>query len=348
MKRNTLLLSAGFLLAAGTALAQLPPLTLPQASPAASVTQEVALTEITIRYHRPAVNKRKIWGDLVPYGQVWRAGANENTTLSLSTPATVGGHRLAAGVYGLHMIPTESTWTVILSHMADAWGSFSYDQKEDAARFTVTPRPADFQERLDYRFEDVSNQGATAILHWEKLEVPFEIGIDENATVVASLEKQLRGLPRFGWQAWNQAAAWCVQHDTNLDQALEWADHSISMQATFPNLRTKSLILEKKGDTKAAGELMARALKIASEADLNNYGYFLLLQQKKVDEAIAVFQKNVKDHPGSWNTYDSLGEAYAARGDKKLAIQNYSKALSMAPDETNKKRIEGILAKLKA
>jgi len=89
-------------------------------------------------------------------------------------------------------------------------------------------------------------------------------------------------------------------------------------------------------------------MKVATETDLNNYGYFLLNQQKEVDAAIAIFQKNVKDHPDSWNTYDSLGEAYAARGDKKLAIQNYSKALSMAPDETNKKRIEGILAKLKA
>jgi tetratricopeptide (TPR) repeat protein len=348
MRHNILSLSGGLLLAAGTALGQLPPLTLPQASPAASVSETVALTDITIRYHRPAVNKRKIWGELVPYNEVWRAGANENTTLDLSTPATVGGHRLPAGVYGLHMIPTENEWTIIVSNMADAWGSFSYDQKEDAARFTATPRPADFQERLDYRFENVTNDSATAILHWEKLEVPFVIQIDRNATVVASLKKQLRGLPRFGWQAWNQAAAWCVQNDADLDQALEWADHSISLQATFPNLRTKARIMEKKGDAKAADELMARAMKIATETDLNNYGYFLLNQQKNVDQAIAIFQKNVKDHPDSWNTYDSLGEAYAAKGDKKLAILNYSKALSMATDETQKKRISDILAKLKA
>src|SRR5499425_2374729 len=109
-------------------------LNLPDVSQAAEVKQRVALTDITITYHRPLVNGRKIWGGLVPYGQVWRAGANENTTIEFSTPVSVEGKPLPSGTYGLHMIPTNDTWTVIFSKMAVAWGSYTYNQSEDALR----------------------------------------------------------------------------------------------------------------------------------------------------------------------------------------------------------------------
>src|SRR5262245_54751129 len=123
---------------ATSAAAQTAPLKAPEASPAASVTQTVGLTEMKITYHRPAVNGRKIWGGLVPYGDVWRAGANENTTLSFSSAVKVAGKPLRAGTYGLHMIPTAKDWTIIFSNQAAAWGSFSYDPKEDALRITAT------------------------------------------------------------------------------------------------------------------------------------------------------------------------------------------------------------------
>lgn len=348
MKRHAFpILATGFL-CASAALAQLPPLKTPEASPAASVSQTVGLTDVTIAYNRPAVANRRVWGELVPYGQTWRAGANENTTITFSTPVTVGGRTLPAGTYGLHMLPGEKEWSVMLSSVASAWGSFSYDAKEDVVRFTVTPAPADFEERLEYRFENPTDNAVTVVMQWEKLAVSFPVTVDTEAVVLASLKSQLRGLPRFGWQAWNQAAQWCLQNDVDLDQGLAWADHSIAMQQTFANLRTKAAILEKKGDTAAAASLRDQAMKIASEADINAYGYNLLLQQKKTDEAIAVFKKNIKDHPGSWNAYDSLGEALAIKGDKKGAIENYSKALSMTNDPTQKKRIEDILARLKA
>jgi tetratricopeptide (TPR) repeat protein len=349
MRRHPFLVLAalGLGLCAEAARAQAPPLTLPQASPAASVSQTVGLTEITINYHRPAVNKRKVWGGLVPYNDVWRAGANENTTITFSTPVSVGGKTLPAGTYGLHMLPGDKDWSVMLSSVSTAWGSFSYDAKEDVVRFPATAQPADFEERLEYRFENPTETSVTASLQWEKLRVSFPIAVDTNAVVLDSLKHQLRGLPRFTWQGWNQAAQWCVRNGVDLDQGLAWADQSIKMQATFGNLRTKAEILEKKGDTKAAQELTDRALKIASEGDINLYGYGFL-QQKKYDEAIAIFRKNVKDHPQSWNTYDSLGEALAAKGDKSAAIENYGKALSMTTDAVQKKRITDILAGLKA
>ena len=347
MKRSPILVLAAFVLVTASALAQTP-LTLPDASPGASVSQTVGLTDITIAYHRPAVNKRKVWGQLVPYGEVWRAGANMNTTFTSSSDFTVGGKKLAAGTYGLHTLPTEKDWTVIFSNMSTAWGSFSYDQKEDAVRFTVTPKAADFEERLEYRIEDPTDASATVVLQWDKLAVSFPITVDTKAVVLASIQGQMRGLPRFSWLGWNQAANWCLSNDYALDQGLTWSDQSIGLQANFQNLRTKAAILEKKGgDPKEVEALRARAMKLANEVDVNLYGY-QLMGQGKTAEALAMFRKNVKDHPNSWNTYDSLGEALATTGDKKGAIESFGKALAMTTDPVQKKRITDTLAKLKA
>jgi hypothetical protein len=327
-------------------IAQVPPLTLPQASPEASVTQTVGLTRLEIRYHRPAVNKRKVWGELVPLGEVWRAGANENTTISFSSPVTVEGQKLAAGTYGLHMIPGEKEWTVAFSNVTSAWGSFSYDEKEDAARVTAKPESAPHQERLSYTFDEPTADSVVLAMRWEKLRVPLAIKIDLGRTVLESYKAQLRGLPRFGWQGWNQAANWAAQNGIDLDDAMAWVDRSIGMNRNFTNLRTKSLVLAKKGDTAAADALSREALSIATEVEINAYGY-QLLGQKQVDEAIAMFQKNVKDHPDSWNAYDSLAEAYGIKGDKKKALENYTRALNMTTVDLQKTRIAGVIEQLK-
>jgi tetratricopeptide (TPR) repeat protein len=344
---QSLVLFLAVFVTANAVLAQaFAPLKTPQASPEASAQQIVGVTDIKISYHRPAVNKRKIWGELVPFKEVWRAGANENTTISFSTDVAVGDQKLPAGTYGLHMIPTEAEWTVIFSKQNAAWGSFSYDQKEDAARITVSPTSADFQERLGYTFEDPTDTSVTVAMRWEKVRVPFPVTVDTPQVVVESLRKELRGLGRFFWQGWNQAAAYCLRNNVNLDEALNWANESTKIAENFTNLRTKAGLLEKKGDTKTAEALRAKSLTLATETDMNNYGY-QLLGQKKTDEAIEAFKKNVKDHPTSWNVYDSLAEAYAAKGDKKQATELYTKALSMAP-ESQKKRINDALAKLRA
>src|SRR6266540_4037122 len=333
-------------LAAASAIAQ-PSLTLPQPSPKASVSQTVGLTDIAISYHRPAVNKRTIWGGLVPYDEVWRAGANENTTISFSSPVVVNGKPLPAGTYGLHMIPTRGDWTVAFSTVSWAWGSFSYDPKEDALRVTANPRPAEFQERLSYSLDEPTDKSVEIALRWEKLKVPITVEVDTPAVVLTSLRRELRDLPRFSWQGWNQAAAYCMRNRVNLDEALTWADRSISMQENFNNLRTKAGILEAKGDAGSAAGLREKSMGIATEADINTYGY-QLLGEGKTDEAIAMFRKNVKDHPESWNVYDSLGEAYEKKGNKNLATENYRKAQSMVRDAEQKKRIDGVLKRLGA
>jgi len=318
----------------------------PDASPAASLSQVVGVTKFEVNYHRPAVNGRQVWGSLVPYDQVWRAGANENTTVSFSTAVTVNGTKLDAGTYGLHMIPTTGDWTVIFSRQSHAWGSFSYDAKEDAARVTAKPEPAALQERLGFSFDEPTANSVVLALRWEKLRVPVEIRIDVARTVLDDFRTQLRGLPRFGWQGWNQAANWAAQNGIDLDDANGWVDRSISMHRNFTNLRTKALVLSKQGNAAESEKLTKEAFSVATEAELNAYGY-QLIGERKVDEAIAIFQKNVKDHPESWNAHDSLAEAYATKGDKKKAIESYSKALSLTKVEDQKSRISTTIEQLK-
>jgi tetratricopeptide (TPR) repeat protein len=321
------------------------PIALPDPSPKAAVSQTVGLSDLTVTYHRPAVNKRKVWGGLVPYDTIWRAGANENTTLTVSSPFTFGGKAVPAGTYGLHMLPAEGDWAVILSSQAKAWGSFSYDQKEDVVRVSVKPESGDFVERLFYTFDEPTGDATTLALHWEKLRVAVPITVDSKQVALASIRDQLRGLPRFSWQGWNQAAAWSARNDIATDEALGWADRSIKMQKTFANLRTKALLLEKRGDAKGAEALRTEALPLATEADVNNLGY-QRLGEDKVAEALELFRKNAKDHPASWNVWDSLAEGLEKSGDKKGARENYQKALTMAPDD-QKKRLTDTIEKLK-
>jgi hypothetical protein len=346
MSRRRSWVVLGMLLLATSAVAQVPGLTPPEVSPKATVSQVIGLTELGVVYHRPGTNGRAVWGALVPYGQVWRAGANENTTVSFSTPVSVNGTALAAGTYGLHMIPATGDWTVIFSRETGAWGSFSYDQKEDAARVIAKAEAAPHQERLGYSFDDPTADSVVLAMRWEKLRLPVTIRIDAGRTVLENYKAQLHGLPRFGWQGWNQAANWAAQNGLDLEDALTWVDRSIGMQRNFANLRTKALVLTKKGDTATADALTKEALSIATEVEINAYGYQLLGQQK-VDEAIAIFEKNVKDHPGSWNAYDSLAEAYGVKGDRKKALENYTKAMNMTTVDLQKARIAGVIEQLK-
>jgi hypothetical protein len=325
--------------------AQAPPLVLPKQSPRATVGQTVGLTTITITYDRPAVGGREVWGKLVPYDSVWRAGANENTVIEFSSPVRVAGQEVPAGQYGLHMIPTAGDWSVILSRQSSAWGSFSYDPKEDQLRVTAKPVPAEPQERLAYTFDSPGTDSVVAMLRWEKLAVPIPIAVNTKQVVVDSLRQQLRGLHRFFWQPWAQAAAWCNANGVNLAEATEWAQASIAIQETFTNLRVKAALLEVRGDAAGAEQLRQRSFALAGEADINAYGY-QLLAQGKTDSAIAVFRKNVKDYPRSWNTYDSLGEALAKKGDIKRAREAYTKARELTTDPNQRKRIDGIMAGL--
>src|SRR5436190_1749590 len=178
-------------------------LDLPDVSQHAVIKQRIGLTDVKVTYHRPLVNGRKIWGGLVPLGEVWRAGANENTVVEVSDPVSVEGQPLPKGTYGLHMIPTADTWTVIFSKMAIAWGSYTYNQAEDALRVTVKPRPNEMEEALEYEFEDVKPDSATVTLKWAKRSIQIEERF-ENLSTKADLLKA-SGKPDEAKTVWNHA-----------------------------------------------------------------------------------------------------------------------------------------------
>ena len=332
------------LLSASSVLAQR--IAVPWVSPHARVMQTIGLTEVTIDYHRPGVKGREIWGGLVAYNEVWRAGANDNTTIAFTHPVRIEGKDLAAGTYGLHMIPTPRTWTLIFSRNATSWGSFHYREEEDALRVTVMPEKSDFTEWLSYGFDQVDHGSALAQLEWAELRVPFKIEVDTDAVVIANARNELRHLAGFSWQSWSHASSYLLGRGVELEQALEWADRSIGIQSNFTNQHVRSQILRAMGREEDAARAEAQAMAAATtEQDVNALGY-AYLQRDDVDKAIEVFQKNVKEHPRSWNVHDSLGEAYATKGDTAKAIKSYTKALEMAP-ETQKQRIERTLERLK-
>jgi len=319
--------------------AQAQGVTLPQASQKATVMQRIGLTDVTIHYSSPAVNDREIWGTLVPYNEgkpfPWRAGANENTIIKFTDDVTIEGQPLKAGTYGLHMIPSEKEWTIIFSNTSTAWGSFFYNQDEDALRVQVVPAAGPFTEWLNYSFEDRQSNSAMAVLQWEKLKVGFKVGVNAHEVVLNNIRGELKSLPFWGWQGPHQAAVYCLQNNINHDEALQWADLSISRQQNFNNLSVKSGLLRQKGNDKEADEVMEKAIPIANKAQLNAYGY-RMMNAKKFDKALVAFQLNVEHHPEDPNLWDSLGEGYYRSGDKEKAIKTLKKSLSMNPPDAVK------------
>src|SRR2546423_1695219 len=339
---KTRILGILILLIALSAFAQ-PALRVPDVSPAATVGQTIGITDISINYHRPAVNNRKIFGGLVQYGALWRAGANENTTITFSTPVKIEGQTLPAGTYGLYMIPTASQWTVVFSKFAGDWGAYNYDPAEDALRVKVTPQATqENQERLAYTFDDVTSNAVNASLRWEKLRVPFKIEVDVPSTVRASIRNELRSGKHWNADAWAAAARYELRNG-DPDTALQYANHALDLGVSTNTLRTKAAILEKKGDTKGAADLRARAKQNYNEAEDLSYAAFPLLGDKKYDEAIAYLNGYLSTHPNSaqaWRAYYMLGDAYGRKGDAMKSKDAFEKAMSGAHDAAEREEVQ--------
>jgi tetratricopeptide (TPR) repeat protein len=321
-------------------------LDLPRPSQGAKITQRVGITDITISYHRPLVNNRKVWDALVPYGKVWRTGANENTTISFSDPVTIEGKPLDRGTYGLHMIPTADQWTVIFSKNSTSWGAFTYDEAEDALRVTVKPQPAEMHDALTYDFDQLKPDSATVVLEWEKLAVPFKIGVDVHSVVQASLKKQLRNLSQYTWMSWDDAATYLVTEKIGFDDALKYSDKSIETEDRYDNEMTKSQVLtalNRKDDAAAAEK---KALSMASPLQIHLYARGLQ-GQKRADEAYAIFRDNAKKHPELWFVHSGLARIYSSQGKFDDAAKEMKVALEKAPDQ-QKSYVDGLVKRLES
>src|SRR5437762_9159193 len=323
-------------------------LNLPDVSQAAEVKQRIALTDITVKYHRPMVNGRKIWGSLVPYGKVWRAGANENTTIEFSDPVSVEGQPLAKGIYGLHMIPNPDSWTAIFSKSNTAWGSYSYKQEEDALRVNVKPRPlAEMKEALEFEFEDLKPESTAVSLKWEKLGVPFTVSIEDSEQTLQNIREQLKGRGQFTWQALDEGAQFCLTRKINLDEALQWADASIQNEERFDNLSTKADLLKALNRPDEAKPVWNHALEVATAQQLYSYGR-QLQNQKKGAEAMEIFKDIAKRFPQGVYGYLAQARIKSAAGDFAGALNDAKQAQAAAPSEGQKQAIQGLIDRLQA
>jgi tetratricopeptide (TPR) repeat protein len=342
----TMVAVVGLCLGNGFCHAQSALLDIPRDSQHSVVMQRIGITDISINYHRPLVKGRPIWGKLVPYDQVWRAGANENTTITFTDAVSIEGQPLAKGVYGLHMIPRENEWTIIFSKVNKAWGSFTYKEADDALRVTVKPQPSEPREALTYDFDDVTPDSAVATLRWEKLAVPFKISVDVHDIVKASLHNQLQGLAQYAWEGWDDAATYLLTAKYDLDEALQYEETSIRTEPRFDNYLTKSQILEAMGRKDESEVAKNQALQRATAAQL--YGYGRVLQgQGKQDQAFDFFRQAAKKDPNDWVVHDGTARIYSAKGDFDNALKEAKMVLAGAPDN-QKVFFEPLVKKLEA
>jgi hypothetical protein len=325
----------------------------------AMVSERIGITDVTIHYDRPAVKGRegKIWGDLVHIGYTdlgfgtskaapWRAGANENTTFTFTTDVMIEGKPLAKGTYGffIAMGTGNTEATIIFSNNSTSWGSFFYNDKEDALRVTVKTIPLNESlERLQYQFSDEKDNSAVVSLVWEKLKIPFTVSVDYVKTQLESFRKQLRNDEGFDTESWVQAVNFSVDHNANLEEALLWSDYAINGvfvgQKNFRTLSAKANVLNKMNRNAEADSLMKQAMPLATMQELHNYGR-QLLRQKKAKEALEAFKLNAQKNPNIFTTNMGLMRGYSANADFKNAIKYAKLAVPQAPDKANKDALE--------
>ncbi|MFI5113749.1 MAG: DUF2911 domain-containing protein [Terriglobales bacterium] len=321
-------------------------LDLPLQSQHAKITQRIGITDITISYHRPLVNNRKVWDGLVPYGKVWRAGANINTTISFSDPVTIEGKPLDKGTYGLHMIPNADEWTIIFSKNSTSWGSFTYNEAEDALRVNVKPQTSEMHNALTYDFDQLQPDSAVVTLAWEKVAVPFKVGVDVHNVVQASLKNQLRNLSQYTWEGGDDAANYLLAEKVGLDDALTYSNKSIENEDRYDNEHTKSQVLTALNRKDDSAMALKRALDLASPLQVHMYARGLQ-GEKRSDEAFTIFRENAKKHPDQWFVHSGLARIYCSQGKFDDAAKEMKVALGGAP-ENQKTYVDGLVKRLEA
>ena len=268
----------------------------PRPSQKASVMQTIGVTDVTITYSRPGVKGRKIWGDppaelaagtatldnqntrpkdmvIVPYGHVWRTGANEATQFEVTDEVLINGQKLPAGSYSLHTIPGKDEWTIVFNGTANQWGSFNYDEKKDTLRVKAKPEwVTDNQEWLMFSFDPVTNNSAQVNIRWEKLRVPFTVEVkDVKALTLTKMRAAVAAAKPDDWRTPLQAANYVFLSEDKMDptEAIGWLEQSIKVKETFGNLYSKARLLAAQGKTQEAITIGEKALVLGKEAKAN-------------------------------------------------------------------------------
>ncbi len=326
----------------------------------ATVTEEVGITSITIKYSRPDVNKRegKIWGDLIPYGfsspslvtnkneMPWRAGANENTIISFEHDVKVQGKNIKAGTYGLSMAVWPDSVLLIFSNQSGSWGSFYYDPKNDALRVSTKPVALDKSvEYLKYEFIEQKENYCVIALQWEKLSIPFRVDVDVDNIVIAKLRDDVTGQKGFNQLNLVAAANYCLNKNINLEEALAWAQRAAGLKS-FGTLNTLGTAYTKNNKLPQADSVMNEALLYASPNQYLGYGRSLITA-RRMERAFDIFNMNQKKNGEVYAVNAGFMSYYSATGNFEKAMTYANMAMTAAPNDATKKTIEGYLLKLK-
>jgi tetratricopeptide (TPR) repeat protein len=325
----------------------------------------LGVTEIEIRWNAPGVKGRegKVWGtETAPYGfevlgfgsdkpSPWRAGADENTTISFSTDVKINGQLLPAGKYGFLIALYPDSCTLIFNKNTEAWGAYFYRPELDVLRVKTIQQKDQQQsvERLTYNFYNQTNNSIEIALEWERWKIPFKVEVDLAGTILASIRTQLSGALGFDPPSLQAAANWCLVNNTNFEEGLQWinraTDPNLGATQSFRALSIKSGLLEKLDRKEEADKTMANAIENGSAIDLHQYGRRLLMQKKNA-EAMKVFEKNYAKYKGAWPTNVGMMRGYSAMGNYKKALEHAKLALPQAPDEVNKRSLEAAIKTL--
>jgi hypothetical protein len=233
----------------------------PRPSPDATVTQYVGVTEIKIDYSSPGVKERKIWGELVPFGKVWRTGANEVTSITFSDPVKVNGNELPAGTYGIHIIPNENEWEIIFSKDTEIDGSSAYDETKDALKLKVEPEDNPFTERMMFTITDMTDNSAKVNLIWEKLKISFGVEVDTYNLTLQNARNS------FDWGSLMAAANYCLQQNNNIEEGYKWIQASVLIEENYWNSRILAQYFAKMEMKNEAVRTMEKAVEMGSQME---------------------------------------------------------------------------------
>lgn len=318
---------------------------MPEASPAARVEMQIGVTKISIDYHSPSVRGRDVWnnpgiipqnGDPIP----WRAGANENTTIEFDTDVMIEGKALPAGKYGFHIIPNGHEHTLLFAQPDNLWGSYYLNQEEDVLlKVTVTDTVSPFTEHLNYSFISRTENSTTIALSWADQMIPFTVSVDLEKTCVEKFRYELNGENTYRWEAWNDAAQWCLQHNTNLEEALQWVNRSINggyggfaAHKSFVNLSTKVELLNALKRKEELETTLREIFAMNFDIDEAHYMGATLLKIKRDEDALKLMQKGLKMYENDFGMILYSAVALYYLDEHKKALKTLEKCAEYCPE----------------
>lgn len=247
----------------------------PKPSPYAKVKQMIGVTKVGVEYHRPSVRDRQIWGELVPYGEIWRTGANDATKFWFKNDVTINGKELEAGKYSFLTIPREDDkWTLIFNKKTKIWGTRGYDKENDALRLKVEAKESNHHnEMLTFNFKEVNKNSGHVVLAWKNLKVGFDIETDTEEQVMAMIDKAISKAGKDDWKTYNECADYLIGEEKMLDQAEKWVNKSIEIKENWRNTWTKAELRKAQGKKDEAIKLAEKALKIGKEQAEGDFSY---------------------------------------------------------------------------